>query len=97
MKNVYNIIEESPIYFEKGGIQFYFSSEFNLRRFKDSYKDYIKEENRKINNRYKIYVDLTYPLMLSLYVKIEKRGFKVFDTNLNLLLINDIKFSTIIS
>ena len=97
MKNVYNIIDESPFYFTLKGIEFYFSSEFNLRRFKERYKNYIKEENAKINHRYNINIELFYPLLLSLYKKIEKRGFKIYDTNLDLLLINEIKFSTIIS
>lgn len=95
MKKVYNIINESPFYFELNGINFYFSSEFNLRRFKDSWKSYIKEENTKFLNRYNVGVDLTLPLIFSLYKKIEKRGYKVL-TNSNFKLNKDLKFSTII-
>ena len=95
MKKVYNIINESPFYFELNGINFYFSSEFNLRRFMDSWKSYIKEENTKFLNRYNVGVDLTLPLIFSLYKKIEKRGYKVL-TNSNFKLNKDLKFSTII-
>lgn len=95
MKKVYNIIDESPFYFELNGINFYFSSEFNLKRFKDSWKTYIKEENTKFLNRYHVGVDLTLPFIFSLYKKIEKRGYKVL-TNSNFKLNKDLKFSTII-
>lgn len=95
MKKVYNIIDESPFYFELNGINFYFSSEFNLKRFKDSWKTYIKEENTKFLNRYNVGVDLTLPFIFSLYKKIEKRGYKVL-TNSNFKLNKDLKFSTII-
>lgn len=95
MKNVYNIIDESPFYLEKEGFTFYFSSEFNRKRFEKSYKEYLKEENSKINNRYNFKVDLTIPLLLSFYQRIEKRGFRVYRTIDNFKLIKTINFSSI--
>lgn len=96
MKNVYNIIDESPFYFDKNGLRFYFSSELNRKRFKDKFKEWILEENTKLNNRYLFNIDLTTPLLLSLYMKIEKRGYKVLRIDDNFKLNKDLKFSTII-
>lgn len=96
MKSVYNIIEESPFYLDKNGYRFYFSSELNRKRFNSKYKEWILEENSKLNNRYLFFVDLYTPLLISLYIKIEKRGFKVLRINDNFKLNKDIKFSTII-
>ena len=45
MKNVYNIIDDSPFYFDKKGLRFYFSSELNRERFNSKYKEYLNEEN----------------------------------------------------
>lgn len=96
MKNVYNIIDESPFYLDRKGLRFYFSSELNRTRFNNQYKNYLVEENTKLNNRYLFSVDLSIPLLLSLYLKIEKRGFKVLRIDDNFKLNKDIKFSTII-
>lgn len=96
MKNVYNIIDESPFYLDKNGFRFYFSSELNRTRFNNRVKEYLQEENLKLNHRYLFNIDLKCPLLLSLYLKIEKRGFKVIRIEDNFKLNKDIKFSTII-
>lgn len=96
MKNVYNIIDESPFYFDKKGLRMYFSSEFNRKRFKEAYEKFIKEENIKLNNRYNFRVDLSLPLLLSYYQRIEKRGFRIYRIEDNFRLLKDINFSSII-
>lgn len=96
MKNVYNIIDESPFYLDKKDYRFYFSNELNRSRFDSKYKEYLLEENTKLNNRYLFSVDLSIPLLISLYIKIEKRGFKVLRIEDNFRLNKDIKFSTFI-
>lgn len=73
---VYLDIEESDYTFQTNGMLFYFSSLFYLKKFKESVKN-IKEENLKLENKYKCKIDATYFLLLILYNKIEKRGFKV--------------------
>lgn len=77
MLQVYNIIEESPYFIDKKGLRFYFSSNFNKERFVKSFDEYVKNENRKLINRYKVNIDLAQYMALSLYKKIEKRGFRV--------------------
>lgn len=92
MNQVYNIIEESIYFLDKGGLRFYFSSEFNRKRFKEKSTSYIKEENRKIVNRYKQNIDLTQYMLVSLYKKIEKRGFRVYLLEDNIKLFENITF-----
>ena len=94
MKNVYNIIDESPFYFDKNGLRFYFSSELNRKRFKEKFKEWILEENNKINHRYNFNVNLSIPLLFSLYSRIEKRGFRVYSLADEFLLLKEINFSS---
>ena len=54
---------------------FYFSSNFYLEKFKNNVEDYIFLEKLKLKNRYKIYIVDENKLILSYYMKIEKRGF----------------------
>ena len=69
----------------KNCFDFYFPSEFNSSRFKTKIKDYLKQEESKIKNRYqinRINLDLFFAIVL--YIKIEKRGFKIFDLSNNI-------------
>lgn len=80
---VYQDIEESPFYYDYEDFKFYFSSQFYRRNFKLKVEDYIKQETYKLKNRYKIFNNKFYEilkevLLISLYKKIEKRGFKVY-------------------
>lgn len=56
---------------------FYFSSKFYKNKFKESLTEYIDTEERKIKNKYKVDICLTSYLAISLYKKVEKRGFFV--------------------
>ena len=85
-KIVYNNINESPYYFDYYNYRFYFSSAFYRRNFKNKIEDYVREEKYKLINRYKIinscFLDvINEVLYISLYKKIEKRGFRVLKDN----------------
>ena len=77
MNIVYHNIERSSYVYEVDNIKFYFSSLFNLERFKNKYLDYINEEERKIINKYHYQIDMKNYLLICFYMMIEKRGFKV--------------------
>lgn len=74
---VYNDINDSNYCVELDKIRIYFSSEFNKERFLKGYEEYVKEENLKIENKYKINIIANYYLLFAYYRKIEKRGFKI--------------------
>lgn len=74
---VYNDINDSNYYVELDKLRIYFSSEFNKDRFLKGYSEYVKEENLKIQNKYKININANYYLLFSYYRKIEKRGFRI--------------------
>lgn len=79
---VYNNIndENNTFKLNVGKLTLYFSSEFNLNRFKDNYEYYIKEENFKIENKYHVKIIAQYYFLIAFYKKIEKRGFRIENT-----------------
>lgn len=80
---IYNNIRKSTFYFEINNLRLYFSSEF----YKDlfiSKLDYIDQEFYKLASRYKIlderfYETLNEILTISLYKRVEKRGFYIIN------------------
>lgn len=76
---VYNDINDSNYYVELDKIKIYFSSEFNKERFLRGYEEYLKEENLKIQNKYKVNISANYYLLFSYYKRIEKRGFRIIN------------------
>lgn len=85
----YNTKDSEEFYFVYEDLKFYFSSEVNLRRFKEKLSSYLYEENVKINNKYSIKIDLTLYLMFSLYKIVEKRGYKIIKIGNNEDITND--------
>lgn len=86
IKPVYQNIEESPFFVEYIDFTFYFSSAFYQRNFKLKLPGYIREEEFKLKNRYRIMNERFFEILhevlaISLYKKIEKRGFRVFKNN----------------
>ena len=77
-KHIYYNIEESDIELIYKDLVLYFSSDLNAKRFQNKIIDFIKNENFKLKAKYNVEVDFTEMLILSYYLKIEKRGFKVF-------------------
>lgn len=92
-KNLYYNIDDSDIKLEYGSLIFYFSSDLNLQRYKSRIIDFTMVENYKLKAKYNVQVDLSDMLMISYYMKIEKRGFRVYkkeidDEKLYLIKIN---------
>lgn len=77
MQRVYLDLEESIYFAEYEGIRYYFSSQFNLDRFLNNVDDYVKVENFKMMNRYKVKANWNLLLYIAFYRKIEKRGFRI--------------------
>lgn len=74
---VYYDINESPFIYEYFPYKFYFTSKFNMERFKNGVENYIKEENLKNQSKYKLDIEFNDMLAMSYYLKIEKRFHKV--------------------
>lgn len=84
MKVYYNLLD-SNIFYEYEGYKFVFSTEFLLNKFKRNMKDYIYNQNARINIKYNIKIDLYLYLLVSLYIQVEKRGFLIYKGNKQLL------------
>lgn len=74
---IYYNLDESHIKFKYNQFTFYFSSEFYYKKFKKLYPNYIKTETEKLRIKYKSNFVFDEMLLISLYQKIEKRGFKI--------------------
>lgn len=72
-------LNESEYTFKYKGLIFYFSSEFYKRRYSEKVQDYVSNESLKIQVKYDLNLNFELVFMLSLYKKIEKRGFRVYD------------------
>lgn len=92
-EKVYYDLTESTEYVELLETKFYFSSSFNKERFLSGYESYIKEEENKIIAKYKINISIRFYLLLSYYLKIEKRGFYVVNGENNIINKNIIIFT----
>lgn len=74
---IYNDIDESIYNFKYDDMLFYFSSQFYQEKFKKEYINYLKEETNKLRLKFKCSINADYLILLLLYKKIEKRGFRV--------------------
>lgn len=74
---IYNDINESNYTFEYDDLKFYFSSNFYKEKFIKEYSNFIKEETMKLKIKFKCNIYCDEMILLLLYKKIEKRGFKV--------------------
>lgn len=92
-EKIYYDLTESTEYVELLNTRFYFSSSFNKERFLSGYESYIKEEEDKIIAKYKINISIRFYLLLSYYLKIEKRGFYVVKDKNNIINKNTIIFT----
>lgn len=72
-------LNESEYYFKYKGIVFYFSSEFYRNKFANQVQDYIERETFKLQVKYDMNIQFDLMFMISLYKKIEKRGFRIVD------------------
>ena len=74
---IYYNISESEYKVDYQNFTFYFSSILYKRKFIRELKDYVNDESFKLKTKYQNYLEATEYLALSLYKKIEKRGFYV--------------------
>ena len=74
---VYNDINESNYTFKYDDLVFYFSSQFYKEKFKRIYTQFLKDETMKLKIKFKCNIYCDEMILLLLYKKIEKRGFKV--------------------
>lgn len=81
---IYYNIKESEYKIDYLNFTFYFSSLLYKRKFENELKYYIKDETFKIRTKYFINIDIDEYLALSLYKKIEKRGFNVLYKGLSI-------------
>lgn len=85
MRNkVYYKLEESNFKSEYLHFIFYFSSEFYKKNFEERVDTYVQDEIIKLKQRYQIFSNrfievASEVLSISLYKKIEKRGFLIYD------------------
>lgn len=78
-------LEKSNYKVNFNGLTFVFSTELNLRKFKQHIKEYIKQETLRLKYRYNN-LNLNFDLFLSIafYKKIEKRGFLILEEGITL-------------
>ena len=72
-------LNESEYYFKYKGLIFYFSSKFYRNKFANEISSFIETETFKLQVKYNLDINFDILFMLSLYKKIEKRGFRVYD------------------
>lgn len=80
----YNDLKVSPYKVLYDNYEFYFSTLFHKKKFVREVEDFVKNENLKFNNRYKIDVNLKELFVLAYYIKCESRGFYVLKNNLEI-------------
>ena len=81
IRGIYYNLDETEYVFEYKDMKFYFSSQSYLTKFKEKYKDFIGMESIKMDIYFNATGDYNRILLLKLYRKIEKRGFKVLYRN----------------
>ena len=74
-KGIYHNLDESKYVVSNDDMTFYFSSKYYLRRFLSTYKD-ERNKLRKSFERYDIMMNYELLSDISLYNRIEKRGYK---------------------
>lgn len=75
---VYHDLDKSTYLFKYQRFTFVFSSKFYIEKFKKELSNYVVIEEEKLISKYQVNLEGTEYLALSLYKKIEKRGFKVY-------------------
>ena len=70
-------LKNSSYIYDYNNLKFYFSSKFYLKKFQENLSYYLFMETTKIINKYKVKINLNLFTAISLYQKIEKRGFYI--------------------
>lgn len=74
---IYNDLNESDYIFKYNDLTFYFSSNFYKEKFIKEHIDFVREETMKLKVKFKCNIYCDEMILMLLYKKIEKRGFKV--------------------
>lgn len=77
VNGIYYDIKDSDYVYEYKNYRFYFTSEVYKRKFIERLNDEVNIESLKFYERYKIDADISEMIIIKLYQKIEKRGFRV--------------------
>lgn len=77
--NVCYNLNKSNYYTQYSSYKFYFSSQFNKNRFDKQVQDFVTNENCKLKSRYNCEINAEIMLAISLYRKLEKRGFYILN------------------
>ena len=78
-RGIFNDLNESYYSYTAYGLIFYFSSIFYREKFKKEVIDYVNREGKKLKAFYKVKSNFDSFLAVSLYKRIEKRGFRVIN------------------
>lgn len=74
---IYLDLNESEYIKEINDFKFYFSSKFYLDKFDEMKNNYVDGNTLQINAKYDGIIDAEILLLIKLYKRIEKRGFKI--------------------
>lgn len=76
-RGVFYDLKDSNYIYLGDNVAFYFSSNLYLKKFTLKLDEFIKNEKMKFLVNYKININADLLFMITLYRKIEKRGFRV--------------------
>lgn len=76
---IYLNLDESKYKVKKFGLTFYFSSMLYKEKFAKNVDKYVETENIKLANKTECVINFSKLFAISLYNKVEKRGFKIID------------------
>lgn len=95
-RGIYLNLKESEYTFSIDGLTFFFSSKLYCEKFKNNLMNYIQNETYKLSQRYNVKINFDLFFMISLYKKIEKRGFYIIENSTKMELKDKIITNTII-
>lgn len=81
---IYNDISKSNYSFKYNDLTFYFSSLFYKEKFIKEHLKFIEDETMKLKIKFRCDINCDEMILLLLYKKIEKRGFRVLLLNKDL-------------
>ena len=81
VRGIYHSLDESDYIFKYDNLTFVFSSKLYLSKFMGIYKEYLKEQTAKLESEFRATICADEMILINLYKKIEKRGFRVLYYN----------------